>query len=47
MLVGANPKTKGYNDIIADEKARAEEANRATGAISALILKAADEVRDD
>ena len=46
-LIGANPKLKDYGDIIADEKARAEEAKRATGAISALILKAADEVRDD
>ena len=43
MLVGADTHSKKYLDIVADEKARAEEASRATGAISALILKAADD----
>ena len=42
MLVGADTHSKKYLDIVADEKARAEEASRATGAISALILKAAE-----
>ena len=42
ILVGADTHSKKYLDIVADEKARAEEANRATGAISALILKAAE-----
>ncbi|MBE6644643.1 MAG: serine hydrolase [Ruminococcaceae bacterium] len=42
LLIGANTHSKKYLDIVADEKARAEEANRATGAISALILKAAE-----
>jgi len=47
MLVGADTHSKRYYDIVADEKARAEEANRATGAISALILKAADDLQDE
>ncbi len=42
MLIGANTRSKKYLDILADEKFRAEEASRATGAISALILKAAE-----
>ena len=42
VLVGADTHSKKYLDIVADERARAEEANRATGAISALILKAAE-----
>lgn len=42
ILVGADTHSKKYFDIIADEKARAEEARRATGAISALILKATE-----
>lgn len=42
MLIGADTHSKKYLDIVADEKARAEEASRATGAISALILKAAE-----
>jgi hypothetical protein len=47
ILVGADTHSKKYHDIVADEKARAEEANRATGAIGALILKAADDLQDE
>ena len=47
ILVGADTHSKKYYDIVADEKARAEEANRATGAIGALILKAADDLQDE
>ena len=46
-LIGANTHSKKYADIIADEKARAEEANRTTAAISALILSAADVIDDE
>ena len=46
-LVGAHVGADNYYDIIADEKARAEEAIRGTKAISALILKAAGDARDD
>lgn len=42
VLIGADTHSKKYTDILADEKARAEEAKRSTGAISALILRAAD-----
>lgn len=42
VLIGAGTHSKKYTDILADEKARAEEAKRSTGAISALILRAAD-----
>ena len=42
VLIGADTHSKRYTDILADEKARAEEAKRSTGAISALILSAAD-----
>ena len=41
-LVGADTHSKRYLDIVADEKARVEEARRATGEVSALILRAAD-----
>ena len=42
VLVGADTHSKKYTDILANEKARAEEAKRSTGAISALIMRAAD-----
>lgn len=42
VLIGADTHSERYTDILADEKARAEEAKRSTGAISALILHAAD-----
>jgi hypothetical protein len=42
VLIGADTHSKKYTDILADEKARAEEAKRSTGAISALIMRAAD-----
>ena len=42
VLIGADTNSKKYTDILANEKARAEEAKRSTGAISALILRAAD-----
>ncbi len=41
-LIGANVRSDHYTDIVADEKARAEEASRQVGAISALILSATD-----
>lgn len=44
VLVGADTHSKKYTDILASEKARAEEAKRSTGAISALILRAADSI---
>lgn len=43
VLVGANIKSDKYKDIVADEKARAEESKRATEAISAMILNLADD----
>ncbi|MBO7304232.1 MAG: serine hydrolase [Clostridia bacterium] len=46
-LIGAHVGADNYYDIIADEKARAEEAIRGTKAISALILKAASDAHDD
>jgi hypothetical protein len=42
VLIGADTSSKKYADILEDEKARVEEAKRSTGAISALILRAAD-----
>lgn len=46
-LIGADTSSKRYKDIIADEKARVEEADRATGAITSLLLRAASDVQDD
>lgn len=46
-LVGANTKSDKYYDIVADEKARAEEVSRSTKAISALIMRAAGDVKED
>lgn len=46
-LVGANTKSDKYYDIVADEKARAEEVSRSTKAISALIMRAAGDIKDD
>lgn len=39
-LIGANTKAEEYSDIVANERARAEEADRATEAISRLIQNA-------
>lgn len=39
-LIGANTKAEEYLDIVANERARAEEADRATEAISRLIQNA-------
>ena len=46
-LIGANTHSDKYYDIVADEKARAEEVSRSTKAISALIMRAADDVKED
>ena len=46
-LVGVNVKYEKYYDIIANEKEREKEAAQATKAISALILNAADSIKDD
>lgn len=46
-LVGADTKSDRYYDIVANERARAEEVSRSTKAISALIMKAAGEIRED
>ena len=46
VLIGADTSSKQYSDILANEKARAEEAKRSTGAISALIMRAADTMDD-
>ncbi len=46
-LVGANTKSDKYYDIVADEKARAEEVSRSTKAISALIMRAAGDIKED
>lgn len=46
-LVGANTGSEQYYDIVADEKARAEEVSRSTKAISALIMRAAGDIKDD
>ncbi len=42
-LVGVSKTSRKYEDIVANENARAEEAKRSTEAISALILKSVDE----
>ncbi len=42
-LIGASVTSRKYADIVANEKARAEEAKRSTEAISALILKSVDD----
>ncbi len=42
-LIGASITSRKYEDIVANEKARAEEAKRSTEAISALILKSVDD----
>lgn len=46
-IVGADTQSDRYYDIIADEKTRAEEANRSTKAISALIMKVTGDIKDD
>lgn len=42
-LVGANPSSQKYHDILDGEKARADEAKLASGAITALLMEAADD----
>ena len=46
-LVGANVDSEQYYDIVANEKARAEEVLRSTKAISALIMTAAGDIKED
>jgi CubicO group peptidase (beta-lactamase class C family) len=46
-LIGADKGNEKYYDIIANERARAEEAIQATKAISSLILNAADSIKDE
>ena len=46
-LIGANTTSKRYADIIADDKARAKEAERSTAAVTELINRAAQELEKD
>ena len=46
-LVGADARADSYRDILEIEKLRADEANRATRAISSLIMKVTGDIRDD
>ena len=47
ILIGANTTSKRYADIIADDKARAKEAERSTAAVTELINRAAEELDRD